>query len=251
MIENYAEYEGNKIKFRVPEKWEDVSFKDFVMFFKNQKDIDYVLSVITGLPLDFICNPIYSEFSGKLLKCISDLGGMPNLKKPPKGLWRYKDQSVNIKLDNFQWTVSLGQQVDAMHYIQSVTKKDEEGNNIPLTDEETMSIFPNVCAIFMQPYLIGKKRDEYDSTRWKYDNIESQKLVEYFNNYNFVDLVRLGGFFLNKLQRLNKVSINYYLTRNTKMKRLTQVIKILLKPLVSFRCYILYRRAARLADQKY
>ena len=228
-----AETKDQEYKFSVPENWDEVSFKDFLDFYQNKDDIEAVISVLTGLPVDFVSNPDYTELMIKIVEDINALGDIPNLKKQPKSLWTYEDKRVNLKLDSFKWTVSIAQQIDSVE-IKSQLNEDS-------TDVEIFNIYADICAMFMQPH--------FDNSNYDYG--ESQKYKPYFMEQPFAEVVRLGTFFLTKQMRLKKNSTNHYLKTHTIMTKLKQVLKILVKPLVNIRAYILYRKAARLSEGKY
>lgn len=240
-MKNYtAEFGKEKLSFKVPESWEDVSFKDFLTFYDHQDDVGFMISTVTGLPTDFINNKDYAEFAGKLVETFASLGAIPDMDTDPKALWVYKDTRTNLTLSEFKWTVSFNQQIDAVYYANTIQKKDEDGKVIQPTDKEVLEIFPNLCAIFMQPYFTGND----------YDKKEADNIVKYFENYSFVEVVRLGRFFLHKLMRLKNSSIGSYLKENTKIQNWKRVIRYLGKPLVSIRCFIAYRKVARLLKQQ-
>ena len=228
-----AETKEQEYKFSVPENWDEVSFKDFLDFYQNKDDIEAVISVLTGLPVDFVSNPDYTELMIKIVEDINALGDIPNLKKQPKSLWTYEDKRVNLKLDSFKWTVSIAQQIDSVE-IKSQLNEDS-------TDVEIFNIYADICAMFMQPY--------FDDAPYNYG--ESQKYKPYFMEQPFAEVVRLGTFFLSKQMRLKRNSTNHYLKTHTMLTKLMQGLKILVKPLANIKAYILYRKAARLSEGKY
>ena len=240
-MKNYtAEFGKETLNFKVPEDWGDVSFKDFLSFYDHKDDLGFVISTVTGLPTDFINNPDYAEFAGKLIETINDLGDMPDMDQDPKAVWTYNDTRTNIELKDFKWTVSFNQQIDAVFYGNSIQKKDSDGKAIDPTDQQVLSIFPNLCSIFMQPYFTGKD----------YDKKEADKLVEFFENYSFAEVVKLGRFFLSKLMKLKGSSMDSYLKASTKKKSWRWVLKFLGKPLENIRCYIRYQKAVRLLNSQ-
>lgn len=235
-MNNYTaiKLDNTEVKFKMPEEWKEVSFNDFLNFYDNRDNVSVMVHALTGLPLDFVENPDYTEFMLKVVDDLNKLGDLPNLDSKPKNLWTYEDKQVNIKLDSFKWTVSMSQQLDVSALKGGLTKDS--------TEKEIFELYPMICSIFMQPYFDGVK---------DYNYTESKKYEKYFKNLPFDDVVRLGGFFLSKLTKLSENTISQYLRQKTMRTRLQRVFKTLMKPLVSIKAYILYRRVARLSEGRY
>lgn len=176
--------------FFVPEKWEEVSVKQFADLdrFRAELNPARVMSIFTGIDYGWILNADPKEIEVKLLSCMHFLGSDVDVAKfvrPDYILIAGRRFDVPKAIRN----ETYGQKM----YIQELVN-DGVKRKLPIYD-----LIPMALAIYFQPAFDDKP----------FDDKRAEALKPMMSHLPICDAYPVAGFFLKKyIQLLNKKSKN-------------------------------------------
>lgn len=176
-----------KLEIPLPEGWHDVPFNvgfDILINANNYDDIK-ILSLLSGIPMETLRKETDLETIHYVLNSLLFLSS-PSYKKYPE--FPKSVQGVDLPYVNYSDSFDMGKcEVGQVEDMKALISKHN-----PKTDHDVISLYPKLCAIYLQPVL---KFEDYD-----YD--KSMCLVDEYSEIDFKTITNMGAFFFRRLNGL-------------------------------------------------
>lgn len=195
----------NKRSYRIPTRWEDVTYRQYVALLDSRDITDYI-SIFTDVPREILKQ---SEIKG--LEIIDQ--ALYFLAKPPSFP---PTPMVGPYIVPVDITIQSTGQFEDLRALLVRAYKDKEQKPEVIAD-----LYLEACAIYCQKIRDGK-----------YDYTKVPEMKEELKNYSCAEVLGSGGFFLFRRQSLLQLTMNRYRRFFRLLRNMIRVLPGYLRTLV-------------------
>mgnify|MGYP003428561396 CR=1 FL=1 len=164
--------------YSIPQKWEEVTFKQYLDIFELKDDTIQLVSIFTGLEYDYLKNAVIIGLDD-ILTALSFIYKMPEFPGSVSECGPFKIHNNSKGGFNIQHE-SLGQFEDMRAVMNKLPEKDIKAHT---------AAYAEYVAIYLQ-----KIKDK------EYSHLKAQQMVEEIYTYPAFQVITLGSFFFLKLK---------------------------------------------------